>query len=72
MAITDGKRFEEKRLASTFTNGSGPSASNASNGLMLNMITAAASTVAAFEIVIGIMTTNACTCCRSVFALLIS
>ena len=39
---------------------------------MLNMITAAASTVAAFEIVIGIMTTNACTCCRSVFARLIS
>ena len=39
---------------------------------MLNMITAAARTVAAFEIVIGIITTNAWTCCRSVFARLIS
>ena len=39
---------------------------------MLNMITATASTVAAFEIVSGIITTKAWTCCRSVLARLIS
>ncbi len=72
IAITDGKSRPENRRASTFTSGRGPRASNASNGLMLNMITLAASTVAALETVIGIITTNAWTCCRSVFARLIS
>ena len=43
IAITDGKRLFENRRASTLTNGSGPSASSASSGLMLNMIAAAAS-----------------------------
>ncbi len=59
IAITDGNSRLENRRASTFTRGRGPRASNASSGLMLNMITLAASTVAALETVIGIITTNA-------------
>ncbi len=64
-ASTAGWIAAENRLAVTLTNGSGASATSASNGSVRNRITTTPATRAKFEIVSGIITTNACTWLRS-------
>ena len=62
----------EKRVATTFRNGSEPSASSVSTGSMTARMTVTASTVTKLEMVSGIITTKAWTCWRSVLARLMS
>ena len=68
MAMTCGWSRPLNRLASTFTNGSEPSASTASTGSMVNRITVTATTVTKLEMVSGIITTKNWICWRSVLA----
>ena len=71
-AITAGWMRWENRLARMFTSGSGTSAHSASSGLSTSRMTATPAARARFEMVSGIMTTNICTCCRSLLARLMS
>ena len=57
--ITAGCRRVPKRLASTFINGSDPSASTVSTGSIVMRITVTAATVTPLEIVSGIITRKA-------------
>ena len=71
-ASTAGWMLREKRCANRFTTGSGASAMSASNGCEVNSTTTTAITIARFDAVIGIITTNPWICCRSLDARLIS
>ena len=71
-AITAGWMRSENRLARMFTRGRGTSAHSASSGLSTSRMTATPRASATFDMVSGIITTNICTCCRSLLARLMS
>ena len=71
-ATTAGWMRREKRVASTFRNGSGASAMSASIGCCTKRMTTMADTMARFDAVTGIITTNPWICSRSLEARLIN
>ena len=71
-ASTAGWMRREKRVASTFNNGSGASAMSASSGCCTARMTTIVATIIRFEAVIGIITTKPWICSRSLEARLIS
>ena len=71
-ANTAGWIADENLVAVMLTSGSGASATRARNGSVMNKMTTTPATRARFEIVSGIITTNACTWLRSLDERLIS